>query len=71
MLKIAAILLIVAGTAGLVFGGFDYTRDKQIAKLGELEFSMKDQEHVRIPVWLSVGGIAIGVGLLLVGGRRR
>jgi len=69
-LKIVAIALIVAGTLGLVYGGFSYTEDEHVAKLGSLELSIKDEEKVSIPLWVSIAGIAIGAGLLLVGNRK-
>ena len=69
--RIVAIVLIVAGTLGLVFGGFSYTDEKEVAKLGSLEFSVKDEGKVAIPVWASIAGIAIGAGLLLFGNRKR
>jgi hypothetical protein len=68
--KIIAILLLVAGAAALAFGGFSYTKDKTVVKLGSLEVSAKEKEQVNVPVWLGVGAIAIG-GLLLVFGARR
>lgn len=67
--KIIAILLLVIGAASLAMGGFSYTKDKTVVKLGSLEVSAKQQEQVNVPVWLGVGAIAIG-GLLLVFGRR-
>lgn len=68
--KIIAILLLVAGAASLAFGGFSYTKDTTVVKLGSLEVSAKETEQVNVPVWLGVGAIAIG-GLLLVFGSRR
>lgn len=68
--RIIAILLLVAGTASLVLGGFSYTSDKTVVKLGTLEVSAKEKERVNVPVWLGVGAIAIG-GLLLVFGSKR
>ena len=68
--RIIAILLLVAGTASLVMGGFSYTKDKTVVKLGSLEVSAKEKEQVNVPVWLGVGAIAIG-GLLLVFGSKR
>lgn len=70
LIKVVAIALIVAGTLGLIYGGFSYTEEEQIAKLGSLEFSVKDEEKVSIPVWASIVGIAIGAGLLLFGNRK-
>jgi hypothetical protein len=31
---------------------------------------VKDKETVNIPLWLGVGAIVVGAGLLLAGGRR-
>jgi hypothetical protein len=69
--KIAAIALIVAGALGLVYGSFSYTKESHEAKLGPIEFSVKDKETVNVPIWASVGAIAIGGVLLLWGGKRR
>jgi TRAP-type C4-dicarboxylate transport system permease small subunit len=64
--KLLAIVLIVAGTLGLVYGGFTYTRDTQKAQLGSLELSIKDTETVNVPIWAGVGAIVAGGILLLV-----
>lgn len=67
--KIVAILLLVVGAASLAMGGFSYTKDKTVLKVGSLEVSAKEKEQVNVPVWLGAGAIAIG-GLLLIFGRR-
>ena len=67
--KIIAILLLVIGAASLAMGGFSYTKDKTVLKVGSLEVSAKEKEQVNMPVWLGAGAIAIG-GLLLIFGRR-
>ena len=67
--KIIGILLIVAGTLGLVYGGFSYTRDKHDVKFGSLQFSVAEKETVNVPVWAGAGAIGIGVILLLIGRR--
>lgn len=69
--KLAAVALIVAGTLGLVYGGFSYTKASHETKLGPIEFAVEDKETVSVPVWASVGAIALGSVLLLVGGRKR
>jgi len=38
--KIAAVVLIVAGVLGLVYGSFSYTKETHEAKLGPLELSV-------------------------------
>lgn len=69
-LKLAALILIAAGTLGLVYGGFAYTKDSHDLKLGPLELSVKEKETVNVPVWAGVGAIVIG-GLLLFGVKQR
>ena len=66
-IKILAIVLIVAGIAGLVYGQVSYTKETHEAKLGPLELSVKDKETVNIPVWAGVGAIVVGGALLLFG----
>ena len=70
-LKIAAIVLIVAGILGLVYGGFSYTSETHDAKLGPIEISVQDRERVNVPVWAGVGAIAVGGALLLFGSKAR
>ncbi|CAL60959.1 conserved hypothetical protein; putative membrane protein [Herminiimonas arsenicoxydans] len=68
--KLAGIVLIVAGTLGLVYGSFSYTKETHEAKLGPLQFSVQEKETVNIPVWAGVGAIALGGLLLVFGGRK-
>jgi hypothetical protein len=65
VLKIVAILLIVAGIAGLLYGKFTYTQATHEAKLGPLDLSVKEKKTVNVPLWAGVAAIVAG-GLLLV-----
>ena len=65
--KIVGVLLIVAGTLGLIYGGFSYTREKHDVKLGPLQFSVAEKETVNVPVWAGVALVIAGGGLLLIG----
>jgi drug/metabolite transporter (DMT)-like permease len=69
-LKILGAVLIVAGTLALVYRSFSYTKETHEAKLGPLEFSVKEQETINIPTWGGVGAIVIG-GILLLVPRKR
>lgn len=69
--RIIALLLIAAGAAGLIYRSVSYTKDTTAVKLGPLELSVKEKETVAVPTWASGGAIAVGVLLLLVGGRKR
>jgi TRAP-type C4-dicarboxylate transport system permease small subunit len=69
-IKILAIVLIVGGILGLVYGSFSYTKKTHEATLGSLELSIKDKETVNVPVWAGVGAIGVGGALLLFAGRK-
>jgi hypothetical protein len=64
-LKIVAIVLIVAGIAGLVYGKFSYTKATHEVDLGPVDLSIKEKRTVNIPLWAGIVAIAAG-GLLLV-----
>ena len=68
--KIAAIVVIVAGVLGLVYGGFSYTRETHEARLGPIELSVQEKETVNVPVWAGVGAIVAGGVILLFGTKR-
>jgi hypothetical protein len=68
--RLIAIVLIVAGVLGLVYGGFSYTKDTTAVKIGPIELSVKEKETVNIPMWAGIGAIVIG-GLLLVLGNKK
>lgn len=68
--KIAGIILIIAGLAGFFTGGFSFTKDTTTAKIGPIELTVKEKESVNIPQWLSIGAVALGAILLVVGFRK-
>ena len=65
-IKIIGVVLIVAGVLGLVYGSFSYTKETHKAKIGPLEFQVKEKETVNVPVWAGVGAIVAGTVLLIV-----
>lgn len=69
-LKIAAIVIIIAGILGLVYGGFSYTKETHEIKLGPIELSVKEKQKVTIPVWGGVAAIVLGGALLLYGSKK-
>lgn len=69
--KLIGVLLIVAGTLGLVYGGFSYTEESTAAKIGSVEINVDQEKQVNVPMWAGVGSIVAGALLLLVGGARR
>lgn len=63
-MRMAAIVLIVAGVLGLAYGSFSYTKETHETKIGPVEIAVKDTKTVTVPVWAGFGAIVIG-GLLL------
>ena len=61
-----ALVILVAGVLALAYGGFTYTKKTHDAHIGPLELSVKDKEHVNVPVWAGVAAVVIGAGFLLV-----
>ena len=62
---IVAIVLIVAGILGLVYGKFSYTKESQGAKLGPIELTIKEKQTVNVPVWAGAGSIVLGAAMLV------
>ena len=68
--KLAGVVLIVAGVLGLLYGGFSFTRETHDVKIGPIEFSVKEKESVNVPIWAGVAAIAAGAALLIFGGKK-
>lgn len=68
--KIFALLLLAVGIFVLVQGGFTFTKKKDSAKLGPVEFSYSKKERVALPNWVGIVAIAGGAALLLVPGKK-
>ena len=63
--RLIAMILIVAGALGLVYGGFSYTKETTGLKFGPLELKVQERERVNVPMLLSAGAIAAGIFLLV------
>lgn len=69
-MRIAGIILLVLGIAGLFTGGFSFTKNTTQAQIGPLKLQVQEQESINVPQWLSIGAMVLG-GALLVGGLRK
>ena len=69
-LRLTGVVLIVLGLAGFLTGGFSFTKETTQAKLGPLELTVKEKESVNVPQWLSLGAIALGAVVLVLGFRK-
>jgi LPXTG-motif cell wall-anchored protein len=64
-LKLVALALILAGVLGLLYGGFSYTKQTDVLKVGPIELSVTEKKSVNVPLWAGLAAIAAGAGLLL------
>lgn len=68
-MKIAGILLIIAGVAALIYGGFSYTIHKKAVDMGPIQISRTEHHTLLIPPILGIIAIA-GGGVLIFSGAR-
>jgi hypothetical protein len=68
-MKVLAVVLIVLGIVGLIYGGIGYSRQRTVLELGDLKATAT--EHKNIPIPPVVGAIALigGIALLVVDKR--
>lgn len=64
--KIVAILLIIAGIAGIAIGKFSYTSATHEVQFGPIDLSVKEKKTVNVPFWAGIAAIAAGLVLLVV-----
>ena len=68
--KLIALVLIVLGVLGLVYGGFSYNKDSEKANLGPISLTVNEKKTVNVPVWAGVAAIAVGAVMLVAGGKK-
>ena len=58
--RLAALVLIAAGTLGLLYGKPSATEDTHPARQGSIELAVRESETVDIPSWLGLAALATG-----------
>lgn len=69
-IKLLAIVLVVGGILGLAYGGFSYTQDTTVVKIGTLEISAKEKKTINVPLWAGIGAVVAGAALLVLGSKK-
>ncbi|HMG85348.1 MAG TPA: hypothetical protein VK574_06370 [Terracidiphilus sp.] len=68
---VVGILLIIVGIVGFALGGFSFTHEKKDVDLGPLQVYHKQTRTLPISPILSTLSLIAGVGLVVVGTRRK
>lgn len=63
-IAVVGIVLIVAGIVSLAYGGFTYSKQETVVKLGPLE--VQAEERTRFPISPLAGGVMVVAGLILL-----
>lgn len=63
-MKILAVVLIVGGLLGVLYGGLSFTRQEKVIDAGPLQVSRDKHETVPIPP--IVGGVLLAAGVVLL-----
>lgn len=61
---LVGLLLVVLGLVGVVYGGITYSRQREVARVGPLQVTTRE-EHT-IPISPILGGVAIIAGVALI-----
>jgi drug/metabolite transporter (DMT)-like permease len=68
-MKIVGIILIVAGVAALLYGGFTYTTQKKAVDLGPVQVEKTEHHTVPLPPLLGIVAIVGGGALFYFGAK--
>jgi UDP-N-acetylmuramyl pentapeptide phosphotransferase/UDP-N-acetylglucosamine-1-phosphate transferase len=63
-MKILAVLLVVLGTLGLIYGGVSWTRKDTIVDAGPIQITADKKE--RLPITPVAGGLILVAGVVLL-----
>lgn len=67
--NLVGILLILFGVVSLSYQGFTYTKQEQIAKIGDVSVTANTQKTIFFSPWL--GGLSLVAGVVLIAVNRR
>jgi hypothetical protein len=68
-MKLAGIILMLAGVAALIYGGITYTTHKKAIDMGPLQVTRSDRHHIPLPPILGIAFIAGGGFLAFAGAK--
>ncbi|MFO7652417.1 MAG: hypothetical protein R6X25_01200, partial [Candidatus Krumholzibacteriia bacterium] len=69
-MKTIGVVLVILGVLALVYGGFDYNRDRTVLKIGSAEVVATEGRSVPVPAVVGAVVLLGGLALLVTGNRR-
>ncbi len=69
-MKLAGVILMIAGVAALIYGGFSYTTHKKAVNMGPIQVESTHHHQVPLPPILGAAFI-VGGALVFFGARGR
>ena len=70
-MSVAGIVLIVLGLAALAYQGINYTSRETVLDIGPIHATAERQKTLPLPPVLGIVAVIAGVGLLVVGAKKR
>ena len=69
-ITVIGVILVVIGAVGLIWGGIDYTSNRNAINMGGMHLEVNETRH--IPLSPIAGAVALAAGvILIVVGRKR
>lgn len=69
-MKTIGVVLVILGALALVYGGFEYSRDRSILKIGSAEVVATENRDLPIPAVVGAVVLIGGLALLVTSSRR-
>ncbi len=66
-MKVAGIVLVIAGVLMCIFTSINFTQEKKVVDLGPLQINKKENKTVGWPVYAGIGVGLLGIGLIVAG----
>lgn len=71
VLLLAGLLLFVLGIVGLLHPDFTYHKAQEVARFGPVHATVNEEKVATVPTFASVVCLVLGLGLTVLGVRRR
>ena len=70
-MKSIGLILIIVGLVMIIIREVQFTREKKVVDLGDVEINKKEQKHVGWPIYTGVIVAVAGVAILITQNRKK